>query len=133
MARLDEAVALQGKLGWFRALNRDEQLEIAGKLTAAPADSVIDQYRRKLSMALTIDNKAEAVRLVLRQQGAGAATVWPVDVHDVATEDGLPGNASLRKKTLHRLLNDLRAHPGDEPPVLGVPSGPNSGLSVRLP
>src|SRR5512138_1525108 len=31
------------------------------------------------------------------------------------------------------LLNDLRAHPGDEPPALGVPSGPNSGLSVRLP
>ncbi len=31
------------------------------------------------------------------------------------------------------LLEDLRAHPGDEPPALGVPSGPNSGLSVRLP
>src|SRR5689334_1261853 len=31
------------------------------------------------------------------------------------------------------LLEDLRAHPGDEPPSLGVPSGPNSGLSVRLP
>jgi hypothetical protein len=31
------------------------------------------------------------------------------------------------------LLEDLRAHPGDEPPMLGVPAGPNSGLSVRLP
>jgi hypothetical protein len=31
------------------------------------------------------------------------------------------------------LLDDLRSHPGDEPPTLGVPSGPNSGLSVRLP
>jgi hypothetical protein len=31
------------------------------------------------------------------------------------------------------LLEDLRSHPGDEPPGLGVPSGPNSGLSVRLP
>jgi hypothetical protein len=31
------------------------------------------------------------------------------------------------------LLEDLRTHPGDEPPALGVPSGPNSGLSVRLP
>jgi hypothetical protein len=31
------------------------------------------------------------------------------------------------------LLEDLRSHPGDERPVLGVPSGPNSGLSVRLP
>jgi len=31
------------------------------------------------------------------------------------------------------LLDDLRTHPGDEPPTLGVPSGPNSGLSVRLP
>ena len=31
------------------------------------------------------------------------------------------------------LLEDLRRHTGDEPPVLGVPAGPNSGLSVRLP
>jgi hypothetical protein len=31
------------------------------------------------------------------------------------------------------LLEDLRSHPGDESPTLGVPSGPNSGLSVRLP
>ena len=31
------------------------------------------------------------------------------------------------------LLDDLRSHPGDEAPTLGVPSGPNSGLSVRLP
>ena len=31
------------------------------------------------------------------------------------------------------LLEDLRSHPGDEPPTLGVPSGPNSGLRVRLP
>jgi hypothetical protein len=31
------------------------------------------------------------------------------------------------------LLEDLRSHLGDERPTLGVPSGPNSGLSVRLP
>jgi hypothetical protein len=31
------------------------------------------------------------------------------------------------------LLEDLRSHLGDERPKLGVPSGPNSGLSVRLP
>ena len=31
------------------------------------------------------------------------------------------------------LLEDLRSHTGDERPSLGVPSGPNSGLSVRLP
>ena len=31
------------------------------------------------------------------------------------------------------ILDDLRSHPGDERPTLGVPSGPNSGLSVRLP
>jgi hypothetical protein len=30
------------------------------------------------------------------------------------------------------LLADLRSHP-DQPPALGVPSGPNSGISVRLP
>ncbi|MEO8686559.1 MAG: ATP-binding cassette domain-containing protein, partial [Devosia sp.] len=28
-------IALQGKLGWFKALNRDEQLEIAGKFGEA--------------------------------------------------------------------------------------------------
>ncbi len=28
-------IALQGKLGWFRALNKDEQLEIAGKFSEA--------------------------------------------------------------------------------------------------
>jgi len=31
------------------------------------------------------------------------------------------------------LLDDLRSHPGDEPPALGVPRGPKSGMSVRLP
>ena len=31
------------------------------------------------------------------------------------------------------LLEDLRSNTGDEPPKLGVPSGPNSSLSVRLP
>jgi hypothetical protein len=30
------------------------------------------------------------------------------------------------------VLEDLRSHPG-EPPSLGVPAGPGSGLSVRLP
>ncbi|MGH2523912.1 MAG: hypothetical protein ACRDH2_15510, partial [Anaerolineales bacterium] len=30
------------------------------------------------------------------------------------------------------LLEDLRAHPGEKS-ELGVPGGPNSGLSVRLP
>jgi hypothetical protein len=31
------------------------------------------------------------------------------------------------------LLDDLRAHPGGIETALGVPAGPNSGLSVRLP
>ena len=31
------------------------------------------------------------------------------------------------------LLEDLRAHTGEETPALGVPAGPNSGISVRLP
>ena len=31
------------------------------------------------------------------------------------------------------LLDDLRAHSGEEEPALKVPGGPNSGLSVRLP
>ena len=31
------------------------------------------------------------------------------------------------------LLEDLRRHTGDEAPALGIPAGPGSGLSVRLP
>ena len=45
-----------------------------------------------------------------------------------------PESEALIESTLpaNELLEDLRAHPA-EPPKLGVPSGPNSGLSVRLP
>jgi hypothetical protein len=45
-----------------------------------------------------------------------------------------PESEALVESTLspEKLLEDLRAHPG-EPPELGVPAGPNSGLSVRLP
>jgi hypothetical protein len=45
-----------------------------------------------------------------------------------------PESEALIESTLspQELLEDLRAHP-DESPKLGVPSGPNSGLSVRLP
>lgn len=45
-----------------------------------------------------------------------------------------PESEALIEATLppEDLLADLRSHP-DEPPSLGVPSGPNSGLSVRLP
>jgi hypothetical protein len=67
-----------------------------------------------------------------------------------AIEDGIPELVIYRAKPVsnprpeseariettlspQELLDDLRSHPGDEPPTLGVPSGPNSGLSVRLP
>jgi hypothetical protein len=67
-----------------------------------------------------------------------------------ALEDGIPELVVYRAKPVANprpesearietslspqdLLEDLRAHPGDERPTLGVPSGPNSGLSVRLP
>ena len=45
-----------------------------------------------------------------------------------------PESEALVETTLPAgdLLEDLRSHPG-EPPTLGVPSGPNSSLSVRLP
>ena len=45
-----------------------------------------------------------------------------------------PESEALIESTLspEEVLRDLRDHP-DEPPALGVPSGPNSGLSVRLP
>lgn len=67
-----------------------------------------------------------------------------------AIEDGIPELVIYRAKPVSQprpdsesriettlppeeLLEDLRSHPGDEPPTLGVPAGPNSGLSVRLP
>lgn len=67
-----------------------------------------------------------------------------------AIEDGIPEVVIYRAKSVQsprpesearietalspeELLEDLRSHPGDEPPSLGVPAGPNSGLSVRLP
>jgi len=45
-----------------------------------------------------------------------------------------PESEALVETTLppEALLADLRAH-SNQPPTLGVPSGPNSGLSVRLP
>ena len=51
-----------------------------------------------------------------------------------AVQNPRPESEALVESTLspQELLDDLRAHP-DEPPTLGVPSGPNSGLSVRLP
>jgi len=38
-----------------------------------------------------------------------------------------------RQVNVEPLLNDLRIHSGEEEPALGVPGGPNSGLSVRFP
>lgn len=66
-----------------------------------------------------------------------------------AIEDGISDLVIYRAKSVQRprvqsetlvettisaqaLLDDLRAHP-DQPPELGLPSGPNSGLSVHLP
>jgi hypothetical protein len=49
-------------------------------------------------------------------------------------EDPRPASEPLVETTVDpaALLQDLRAHP-DEEPELGVPAGPNSGLSVHLP
>lgn len=46
-----------------------------------------------------------------------------------------PESAALlgRRLEAEALLGDLRRHSGEEEPCLGVPGGPNSGLSVRLP
>lgn len=66
-----------------------------------------------------------------------------------AIEDGIPELVVIRAKAVSEpraesealvetgidpqaLLNDLRAHPGERP-EMGVPAGPGSGLSVRLP
>lgn len=66
-----------------------------------------------------------------------------------AIEDGIPGVVVYRAKNVEHarleseqkigqmvepnaLLSDLRAHPGVDT-ALGLPSGPNSGLSVALP
>ncbi len=67
-----------------------------------------------------------------------------------AIEDGLPALIVYRARPVRNprpasedlvetalppadLLEDLRQYPGDEPTALGVPAGPNSGISVRLP
>jgi hypothetical protein len=46
-----------------------------------------------------------------------------------------PESEALVESTLppEQLLQDLRTNTGDEQPALGVPAGPNSSLSVRLP
>jgi hypothetical protein len=66
-----------------------------------------------------------------------------------AMEDGIPELVVIRAKPVRQprpesdalventidpeaLLSDLRAHPGERP-QMGVPAGPGSGLSVRLP
>ena len=51
-----------------------------------------------------------------------------------AVQSPRPQSEALIESTLspQEILDDLRAHP-DESPKLGVPSGPNSGISVRLP
>jgi DNA repair photolyase len=67
-----------------------------------------------------------------------------------AIEDGIDELIVYRAKPVHEpratseelvestvdpreLLQDLREHPGDAIPQLGIPGGPNSGISVHLP
>ena len=49
--------------------------------------------------------------------------------------DPRPQSEALIEETIDpaALLEDLRTHPGDEIPQMGVPGGPNSGITVRLP
>ncbi len=46
-----------------------------------------------------------------------------------------PASETLVETTVDpaTLLEDLRQHTGDELPELGIPAGPNSGITVRLP
>lgn len=46
-----------------------------------------------------------------------------------------PGSEDLVEATVdpQALLQDLREHTGDALPEMGIPGGPNSGISVRLP
>ena len=46
-----------------------------------------------------------------------------------------PRSEALLESTVDpaALLADLRANTGDAEPELGIPAGPNSGISVRLP
>ena len=52
-----------------------------------------------------------------------------------AARDPRPESEELLEGTVDpaALLQDLRDHTGDVPPQLGIPGGPNSGVSVRLP
>jgi hypothetical protein len=105
------------------------------------------QPRRKPSGGFTIAGTPENAADVLAESEFNRFYIRALARR--AIEDGLPelvvyrakavrsprpGSEALVETTVapQEILDDLRAHPG-EFPALGVPGGPNSGLSVRLP
>lgn len=52
-----------------------------------------------------------------------------------AVQEPRPESEALigKRFTPKELLDDLRTHLGDQQPALGVPGGPNSGISVKFP
>lgn len=63
-------------------------------------------------------------------QGIAEVEVYRAKAVDVPRTDSV--RLVGRRLPVERLLDDLRAHSGEEEPALRVPGGPNSGLSVRL-
>ncbi len=71
--------------------------------------------------------------LCVRAIAAGVAEVEVYRAKEVS--EPRPESEALigRRFAPADLLDDLRAYTGDQQPALGVPGGPNSGISVRLP
>ena len=99
----------------------------SGYLVAATPENAADvlaesEFNRYYIRALARRAIEEGIRELVVYRAKPVRTPRPQS--EALVETALPAED---------LLEDLRSHPGDEAPSLGVPSGPNSGLSVRLP
>jgi hypothetical protein len=113
--RLREFEQRRTRLGWGRS--HEVRVPIAAAATLAEGEF----------------NRFYIRRLCLRALDTGIAEV--VVYRAKAVDDPRPESIRLvgRRLSAASLLDDLRAHSGEEEPSFRVPGGPNSGLSIRLP
>ena len=88
-----------------------------------------DEGRRLRGSAKSLAKKRALCRRAI-EDGIGELIVYRAR----PTVNPRPESEALVETTVDpaELLADLRAHPG-EATALGIPAGPNSGISVRLP
>ncbi len=134
------ATLLKEAIRWHDERWLAEQLESHGRLRAS-------ESRRKPKGGYTTARvPATAARTIAEDE---FNRYYVRGLCRLAEEEGIPELVVYRAKRVahprpesqrlvgsrlntRSLLNDLRAHPGTQT-ALGVPPGPNSGLSVRLP